>query len=76
MRNKVDEFIKLIGYYYNMLPKEVKVAMYIALSFGLADVIKQIGLIEVNNTWLAIIINILLVFLKQLQPRLETYKNR
>lgn len=76
MRNKVDEFIKLIGYYYNMLPKEVKVTMYIALSFGLADVITQIGLIEVNNTWLAIAINILLVFLKQLQPRLETYKNR
>jgi hypothetical protein len=60
--------------FWGKLPKEVKVAAFIATSYGLADVISALELIQVSNTWLAIILNLFLVFLKELKPRVERYK--
>lgn len=63
----------LVGF-WGRLPKEVKVAAFIAASYGLADVISALELVNVSNTWLAIILNLVLVFLKELKPRVERYK--
>jgi hypothetical protein len=57
--------------YWNKLPGEIKVALYIAVSYGLSEVVIQLSELEVSNVWLAIPINILLVFLKNLKPRIE-----
>jgi hypothetical protein len=56
---------------WGKLPAEIKVAFYLAASYGLSAIIVEISKIEVNNSWLAIVINILLVFLKELKPRLD-----
>jgi len=60
--------------YWGLLPKEVKVAAFIAVSYGLADVITALEAVKVSNVALAIILNIFLVFLKELKPRLEARK--
>ena len=62
--------------FWRMLPKEVKCAAFIAASYGMADVITALEAIEVSNTWLAIILNIVLVFLKELKPRTDRMKNQ
>jgi hypothetical protein len=59
---------------WEKLPAEIKVALYLAVSYGLSAIIVEISKIEVQNSWLAIAINILLVFLKELKPRLEAKK--
>jgi hypothetical protein len=56
---------------WELLPQEVKVAGYIALSYGLSEIVIQLSKVEVSNIWLAILINILLVFFKNLRPRLD-----
>jgi hypothetical protein len=56
---------------WGKLPAELKVALYISASYGLSAVIVELGKLELNNTWLAIALNIFLVFLKELKPRLE-----
>ena len=65
-----EEIVRL----WNLLPKEIKVAAFIAASYGMADFITALEAVEVNNTWLAIIFNILLVFLKELKPRINSRK--
>ena len=62
------ERIKLL---WGKLPAEVKVASYLAASYGLSAVITELAKVEVSNTWLAIGINIVLVFLKELKPRID-----
>lgn len=56
---------------WNKLPAEIKVALYLATSYGLSAVIVELSKINVSNTWLAIAINILLVFLRELKPRID-----
>lgn len=55
-------------------PAEIKVALYISVSYGLSAIIVELSKITVSNVWLAIGINILLVFLKELKPRLDAKK--
>ena len=59
---------------WGKLPAEVKVAVYLALSYGLSELIVELGEAEVNSTYLAIALNILIVFLKNLKPRLKARK--
>lgn len=66
--------IEKIKELWGKLPAELKVALYIAVSYGLSAVIVELSKIEVSNTWLAIAINILLVFLKELKPRIDAIK--
>lgn len=67
MFNKIKEL-------WGKLPAEIKVAIYLAVSYGLSAIIVELSKIEVSNSWLAIGINILLVFLKELKPRIEATK--
>ena len=68
--------IEKIKELWSKLPAEVKVAMYIASSYGLSAIIVELGKINVNNVWLAILINIVLVFLKELSPRIERLRQK
>jgi hypothetical protein len=63
--------MKKIAELWNKLPAEVKVALYLAASYGLSAVVVELAKVQVSNTWLAILINILLVFLKELKPRVD-----
>ena len=63
--------LKKISELWGKLPAEIKVALYISASYGLSAIIVQLGNIQVDNDWLAIAINILLVFLKELKPRID-----
>lgn len=56
---------------WGKLPAEVKVAIYISASYGLSAVIVELGRLQINNVWLAIALNIFLVFLKELKPRVD-----
>jgi len=62
--------------FWRMLPKEIRVAAFIAASYGMADVIVALEAVEMNNTILAIILNIILVFLKELKPRINRSKQQ
>lgn len=68
------KFINSLKTAWELLPKEIKVACFIATSYGLSAVITEIGKVQVDSVWLAIAINILLVFLKELKPRIEARK--
>jgi len=63
--------LKKLSELWGKLPAEIKVALYISASYGLSAIIVKLGNIQVDNDWLAIAINILLVFLKELKPRIE-----
>lgn len=65
----------LVGF-WRKLPKEVRVAAFIAVSYALADLVAALETVEVSNTWLAIVFNLILVFLKELKPRIERRKNQ
>ena len=67
--NKVSEV-------WGKLPAEIKVAVYISASYGLSAVIVELGKLEINNVWLAIALNIFLVFLKELKPRVDRIKGQ
>lgn len=67
-------FINEIGTVWSKLPAELKVALYIATSYGLSEVIIELGRLEINNVWLAIALNILLVFLREIKPRVERFR--
>jgi len=78
----MEEFKKLIKDSYEslaevwmLLPAEarktIKVSMYIALSYGLADVITALEAVKIDSTLLAIILNVVLAFLRELSKRLK-----
>lgn len=69
----MEKVINDIQVLWNKLPQEIKVALYIALSYGLSEVVILLARVEVSNAWLAVLINILLVFLRNLKPRLDKY---
>lgn len=55
--------------FWGSLPAEVKVALYIAFSYGVSELAIELGKLNFSNVWLAIAVNISLVFLKELKPR-------
>jgi hypothetical protein len=63
--------LEKISILWNKLPAEVKVALYISASYGLSSIIIELSKLQINNTYLAIALNILLVFLRELKPRVE-----
>ena len=61
---------------YNKLPKEVTVFIeYILPSVILTTLIEYLGGLQLNNIYVAGIINIVLIFLRQLKPRIEKLRN-
>jgi hypothetical protein len=60
---------------WEKFPAEIKVALYLAVSYGLSAVVVELGKLEVNNIWLAIALNIFLVFLKELKPRIDRIRD-
>jgi len=66
--------MKKISEIWGKLPAEVKVALYISASYGLSEIIVELGKINISNVWLAIALNIFLVFLKEIKPRIERLK--
>jgi hypothetical protein len=70
----MKKFLDNIKLLWESLPKEIKVALYIALSYALSQVILMLSELQVDNRLLAFGINILLVFLGQLKPRIEARK--
>jgi len=69
MLEKIKEFI-------NKLPKEVKVSIYILLSFGIGELIKYLTPLELDSAVLTGVVNVALVFLAQLKARLDTLRKR
>lgn len=45
-----------------------------AASYGLSEVIVELGKLQISNVWLAIGLNILLVFLREIKPRVERFR--
>jgi hypothetical protein len=66
--------LEKIKRFWEKLPAEIKVAVYLAVSYGMAAVITELSNMEISNKWLAIAINILLVFLRELKPRIAKIK--
>lgn len=60
--------------FWEKLPAEIKVALYITVSYTLAELIVILGKLEINSVPLSFAINILLVFLKNLKPRMDSMK--
>jgi hypothetical protein len=56
---------------WDKLPSEIKVALYITVSYIIAEVIVILGNLDIQSVPLSFAINILLVFLKNLKPRIE-----
>lgn len=54
-----------------LLPKEVKVSGYIACSYGIAEIMKLVSGLEFSSPVVAVGVNVLLVFLKELKPRIQ-----
>lgn len=65
------EKIKL---FWERLPSEIKVALYIAVSYALAEIIVILGNLEIESMPLSFAINVLLVFLKNIKPRMDRAK--
>lgn len=70
----MDKLINGIAQLWGKLPAELKVALYIAASYGLSEVIVELGKLQISNVWLAIGLNILLVFLREIKPRVERFR--
>lgn len=76
---KIKDVIKLtadvISYAWNLLPKEVKVSIYLATSMALDQLALELELYKeniVNRVIAVAIINVLIVFVKNLPPRVNT----
>lgn len=67
----MEKFIDNIKLFWEALPKEVRVALYITASYIISQVIIMLSNIKVDNQILTFGINILLVFLGQIKPRIE-----
>lgn len=65
------EKIKL---FWERLPDEIKVALYISVSYALAEIIVILGDLEIQSVPLSFAINVLLVFLKNIKPRMDNAK--
>jgi hypothetical protein len=65
------KFLENIELFWSALPKEVRVALYITASYILSQVIIMLGKVQVNSELLTFGINVLLVFLGQIKPRMD-----
>jgi hypothetical protein len=63
--------MKKLSEVWGKLPAEVKVALYLSASYGLSAIIIELSKVQISNVWLAIALNIFLVFLKEIKPRIE-----
>lgn len=70
----MEKFINEISFLWGKLPAEVKVALFIATSQGISALIIELSKLEINSVWLGIALNIVLVFLRELKPRIERLK--
>ena len=59
---------------WDKLPSEIKVALYITVSYIIAEVIVILGNLDIQSMPLSFGINILLVFLKNIKPRMDRAK--
>ena len=61
--------------FYAKLPTELKVFVeYILPSAVIASAIDYFGTLEINNAYVLAVVNILLIFLRNLKPRYERLK--
>lgn len=70
MSKKLSDIIEEAKKVWDSLPKEVKVSVYLALSYSIEEAAKQLGLIESSNIFVVFGINLALVFLKELKSRI------
>ena len=63
---------------WNKLPKEVKVSLFITMSYTISEIISNLeGINVVNGTYKVLLvagINIILVFLKELRRRISAVR--
>jgi hypothetical protein len=64
---------KIISF-WDRLPSEIKVALYITVSYIIAELIVILGNLDIQSMPLSFGINILLVFLKNIKPRMDRAK--
>lgn len=79
MKNKIIKLLKDLGEIldvayelFDKLPTELRVTIYVTISAGLGELAKELMAIETNSLLLTFIINIALVFIKNLRPRIKT----
>jgi hypothetical protein len=70
------EFQEGIKKVWEVLPKEVKVGLYLFASRLIEEIGIQINLIETNNWLLVAVINVVLVFLAEFPSRLVEVKKQ
>ena len=64
--------LRKLAKYYSVLPKEVRVFVeYILPSAVLTALIDYLTTLEINDVYVASFINIVLIFLRQLRPRVK-----
>lgn len=67
----------MIKEFYLRLPKEVTVFVeYILPSAIITAFVDYLAVIEIENVYVAAIINIVLIFLRQIKPRYERLKSQ
>ena len=54
---------------WDKLPQEIKVLCYVALSAAIAELIKIISGLKIDNIWIAGAVNVILVVLRESQKR-------
>jgi len=64
---------KIISF-WDRLPSEIKVALYITVSYIIAELIVILGNLDIQSMPLSFGINVLLVFLKNIKPRMDRAK--
>lgn len=74
------ESVDTVSLVWGKLPKELKVAIYVSLSFGIAQTITQLeGIkqgVDPHSVFVVLGINIVLVFLKELKDRIIIVKKK
>ena len=60
-----------MGNLWNKLPDEIKVVVYLSVSAGLAELARQLELIQTDSVLVVAIINVVMVMLKVRLPQLK-----
>jgi hypothetical protein len=55
--------------FWDKLPQEIKVLCYVALSAAIAELIKILSGLKMDSIWLAGMVNVILVVLRESQKR-------
>lgn len=67
----MKKFLDEIKLFWEALPKEIRVALYITASYIISEAIIMLSNIKVESQVLTFGINVILVFLSQIKPRME-----